>query len=116
VNLQYGDCKAEINEAYEKTGIAVKSVNEIDTFTNIDHLASLIQACDRVITIDNSTVHLAASMGKPTDLLLPYVTDWRWAGGENMAQWYDCLTVHRAPYGVHLKDCINNMVGDCFAS
>ena len=34
VNLQYGDCKKEIAEAFEKTGIAVKSINEIDTFTN----------------------------------------------------------------------------------
>jgi len=114
VNLQYGDCKQEIDEAYQKTGIAVKSVNEIDTFTNIDHLASLINSCDRVITIDNSTVHLAASMGKPTDLLLPFITDWRWCGGEKMPMWYDCLTVHRAPYGVHLKDCIGELVGECF--
>ena len=82
VNLQYGNCKAEIDDAYKKTGIAVKSVNEIDTFNNIDHLASLIHCCDRVITIDNSTVHLSASMGKQTDLLLPFVTDWRWCGGE----------------------------------
>ena len=62
VNLQYGDCKEEIFNAYQQTGIAVKSVNEIDTFTNIDHLASLIACCDRIITIDNSTVHLSASM------------------------------------------------------
>lgn len=114
VNLQYGDCKAEIEDAYQKTGIAVKSVNEIDTFTNIDHLASLIQACDRVITIDNSTVHLAASMGKPTDLLLPYVFDWRWAGGDDMPKWYDCLTVHRAIYGVHLKDDIDRLIKNAF--
>jgi len=116
VNLQYGDCKSEIDEAYHETGIAVKSVNEIDTFTNIDHLASLIQACDRVITIDNSTVHLAASMGKPTDLLLPFITDWRWCGGEKIPMWYDCLTVHRAPYGVHLKDCISDLIKGCFQS
>ena len=113
VNLQYGDCKDEIEDAYQKTGIAVKSVNEIDTFVNIDHLASLIQCCDRVITIDNSTVHLAASMGKPTNLLLPHVTDWRWCCGQKSALWYDELTVHVAPYGIHLKDCVNEMITEC---
>ena len=84
MNLQYGDCKDEIEQAYKDTGIAVKSVNEIDTFTNIDHLASLIQCCDRIISIDNSTIHLAASMGKPSDLLLPFITGlalvWRQIG------------------------------------
>lgn len=114
VNLQYGDCKDEIDQAYRETGIALKSVNEIDTFVNIDHLASLIQSCDRVITIDNSTVHLAASMGKPTDLLLPFVTDWRWCGGQKIPMWYDCLTVHKAPYGIHLKDCVTDLINDCF--
>ena len=114
VNLQYGDCSDEITKAFNKTGIAVKSVNEIDTFTNIDHLASLIQACDRVITIDNSTVHLSASMGKPSDLLLPYITDWRWCGGQKIPMWYDCLNVHKAPYGVHLNDCISTLIDECF--
>lgn len=114
VNLQYGDCKSEIQEAYAKTGIAVKSVNEIDTFDNIDHLASLIECCDRVITIDNSTVHLSASMGKRTDVILPFTTDWRWCGGKTIPMWYDCLTVHRADYGIHLKDCINRIVSNCF--
>jgi tetratricopeptide (TPR) repeat protein len=116
VNLQYGDCKDEIEQAYKDTGIAVKSVNEIDTFTNIDHLASLIQCCDRIITIDNSTLHLAASMGKPSDLLLPYITDWRWCGGKSDPVWYDCLKVHSAPYGVHLKDCIVDLIDDCFTN
>ena len=115
VNLQYGDCTQEIREAYDKTGIAVKSVNEIDTFTNIDHLASLIDCCDRVITIDNSTVHLSASMGKQTDLLLPFVTDWRWCGGQKKPMWYDCLTVHKAPYGIHLNKCIKRLINDCFS-
>lgn len=114
VNLQYGNCKEEIEQAYKDTGIAVKSVNEIDTFTNIDHLAALIQCCDRVITIDNSTVHLSASMGKPTDLLLPFITDWRWCGGEKSPMWYDCVTTHRAPYGYQLNQCIGDLIEACF--
>ena len=116
VNLQYGDCRAEIKEAHEKTGVAVKSVNEIDTFVNIDHLASLIQACNRVITIDNSTAHLSASMGIPTDILLPYVVDWRWCGEEHSSYWYDAVNLHRAPYGFSLKDSINDLVNQCFNS
>ena len=108
--------QSEIEQAYKDTGIAVKSVNEIDTFTNIDHLASLIQCCDRIITIDNSTLHLAASMGKPSDLLLPYITDWRWCGGRSEPVWYDSLNLHIAPYGVHLKDCIVDLIDDCFTN
>ena len=110
VNLQYGDCKAEIKKAYEETGIAVKSVNEIDTFSNIDHLASLIHCCDSVITIDNSTVHLAAAMGKPTNLLLPFITDWRWNCEQEKSIWYDHVNIQRAEYGLGLADCIEQMI------
>ena len=68
VNLQYGNCKAEIDDAY-KNWYSIKSVNEIDTFNNIDHLASLIHCCDRVITIDNSTAPLSI-YGKTNRLAL----------------------------------------------
>ena len=114
VNLQYGDNRDEIMEAYKATGIDVKSVNEIDTFENIDHLASLIQCCDKVITIDNSTVHLAGAMGKKTNLLLPYITDWRWLGGTQKPVWYDEVEIHKAPYGVSLKDAAPRLLHQIF--
>jgi tetratricopeptide (TPR) repeat protein len=40
--------------------------------------AAILDTLDLVITVDTAVVHLAASQGVPTWLLLPYVADWRW--------------------------------------
>jgi len=37
-------------------------------------LAALIDACDLIVTVSNSTAHLAAAMGKPTLILLAHHT------------------------------------------
>ena len=45
---------------------------------DIDGLSAKIEACDIVISIDNSTLHLAGSLNKDTIGLIPKVSDWRW--------------------------------------
>ena len=95
VSLQYGDTKEEIKNLFDTTGIAIKTVDQIDTFTDIDKLASLIACCDEVVTIDNSTVHLAAAIGVRTHLLLPFVCDWRWFAHQHGSLWYRDLNVYK---------------------
>ena len=107
VSLQYGDVSDEIKQAYEETGIAVKTINEIDTFNDIDLLASLISACDEVVTIDNSTVHLSAALGKTTHLLLPAVSDWRWLDGFEDCLWYKNLNIYKQPYETGWSDWLD---------
>ena len=95
VSLQYGDTKDEIKRLYETTGIAIKTIDQIDTFSDIDKLASLIACCDEVVTIDNSTVHLAAAVGVRTHLLLPSVCDWRWFAHHHGSLWYRDLNIYK---------------------
>ena len=52
--------------------------------------AALIQAVDIVITISNSTAHLAGALGKPTLLLLPSGKGqlWYWTEVDSHIPWY----------------------------
>lgn len=95
VSLQYGETKEEIQQLYTETGIQIKTVDQIDTFSDIDRLAALISCCDKIVTIDNSTVHLAAAIGVETHLLLPYVSDWRWHPIGQPSFWYKNLNIYR---------------------
>ena len=57
--LQYGDVEKEITQLRKKHNIKIEIINEVDLFNDIDGLASLIAACDEVVSIDNLNLHLA---------------------------------------------------------
>jgi Flp pilus assembly protein TadD len=77
VNLQYGDVSDELAQARD-AGFNIIEAPDLDTREDLDGLATLVAACDLVITIDNSTVHLGGALGQNQILLLPYYCDWRW--------------------------------------
>lgn len=61
--------------------------------------AALIASLDLVVSVDTSTAHLAATLGKPCWVLLPHHDpDWRWLLGRNDSPWYpDTMRVFLQP-------------------
>ncbi len=54
----------------------------------MDSFAAQIKALDLVISVDNSTVHVAGSLGVETWILQPFAGDWRWLRGNSKSCWY----------------------------
>lgn len=95
VNLQYGDVAEDVAELETDLGRGIATFGNIDNYTQLPLFAALIQACDRVVSIDNSTVHFAGAIGKTCDVLLPFSSDWRWGlTGDPVSYWYDSLRLH----------------------
>jgi hypothetical protein len=46
--------------------------------TDFAETAALVSCLDLVISVDTSVAHLAAALGRPTWILLPYLPDYRW--------------------------------------
>ncbi|MGN6648892.1 UDP-4-amino-4,6-dideoxy-N-acetyl-beta-L-altrosamine N-acetyltransferase [Trinickia sp.] len=67
--------------------------------TDFADTAALIAQLDLVVCVDTSTAHLAASLGKPCFVLLPYHDpDWRWLYGRTDSPWYPgTMRVFRQP-------------------
>jgi hypothetical protein len=65
---------------------------ELQDFTDT---AALIANLDLVISVDTSSAHLAAAMGKPVWLLNRFDTCWRWQLHRRDSPWYPTLTVFR---------------------
>ena len=95
VSLQYGDFVNEVKKLSTDYGIKVAQVTEIDNMNDIDGLAALISACDRIVSIDNITVHLAGALGKETKAFLPHACDWRWGQSSQDSYWYDSVQLYR---------------------
>jgi Flp pilus assembly protein TadD len=95
INLQYGDVSEEIERLNNEHGIEVIQLPEIDNTNDLDGLASLIMACDKVVSISNFSIHLAGALGKEAHVLLAYSSDWRWGQKPNSNYWYDSVCLHR---------------------
>ena len=67
----------------------------VDNQYDLDGLAALIQACDVVVSADNSTVHLAGALGQTVWVLLPFNADWRWLLGRDDSLWYPSAKLFR---------------------
>jgi ADP-heptose:LPS heptosyltransferase len=91
-SLQYGDHDALEGET---AGTPVVVDRTVDQRTNIDRVAAQIRAMDLVITIDNSTAHLAGALGVPTWVLLPFAPDWRWMLDRDNSPWYPTMRLFR---------------------
>jgi tetratricopeptide (TPR) repeat protein len=112
VNLQYGDVSEQISQVREKRGIKVAEVAGIDNRADIEGLADLIAACDHVVSIDNSTVHLAGALGIATSALLPLDPNWRWGLHGKKSYWYDSLTLYRQQNAGEWNDVLDELQSD----
>jgi len=65
VNLQYGDCAAELAEAKSKLGIEIWNPPGIDLKNDLDEVAALSVALDLVIGPANAATNIAAACGAP---------------------------------------------------
>lgn len=97
VNLQYGDVVNEIDNLFRDKNIAIKIIKELDLFQDLDSLASLIDACDFVVTTSNINAHIAGGLGKKTFLLAPFSSGkiWYWHEEDKISLWYPSIQIHR---------------------
>ena len=93
--MQYGDISEDINLLKFNSNVDLIQYEPVDNFNDLDGFASLIDACDFIITTDNSTIHLSSALGKKSFLLLPYVAEWRWSLDGADSLWYPSTRLYR---------------------
>lgn len=62
--------------------------------TNLDEMAAMVAACDCVVTVAQTLVHLAGAVGTPCHVLTPLYSSWRYGMGDTMP-WYGSVKLHR---------------------
>jgi tetratricopeptide (TPR) repeat protein len=112
VDLQYGDVEEEKESLLKDHGIEIHAVDDISNTNDIEDLFSLVSLCDFVISVSNSTVHIAGSIDKTCYQLLPYHQSdfsWYWHDDEKSI-WYPSVTNIRQTKMNSWRDPIESLV------
>jgi hypothetical protein len=93
VNLQRELRSSDADELKNAPGV----LHVGDALADLDDTAAVIALCDLVISVDTAVAHLAAAMGRPTWVLLPFSPDWRWTLDGEQSPWYPAARLFRQP-------------------
>lgn len=88
VSLQYGE-HAELTAVKNGYLYYPESVGK-----DIDELAAMTAACDMIVTVAQTLVHVAGAIGVPTHVLTPLHSSWRYGLTDTMP-WYGSVKLHR---------------------
>lgn len=92
VCLQYGDVRAELEEA-RAAGLDLSYWKQ--AVDDLDEFAALVCALDGVVTVCNTTVHYAGALGIPVWILAPQIPEWRYGMHWPTLPWYPQAHVFR---------------------
>lgn len=87
VNLQYGDCSAELARAKTQFGVEIWQPPGVDLKQDLDEVAALSCAVDLVIGFSNATFNIAAACGAPS-WLITIPGAWPRLGLSDRYAWY----------------------------
>ena len=93
VDLQYTDCRAEIDELRAATGVTVHSWNEVRA--DYEQAVALVTALDLVISVCTAVIHLGGALGTPVWVMAPYSPEWRYGIAGQEMPWYPSVRVFR---------------------
>ncbi len=110
VNLQYNASIEEIDQVRRKLGVTIYDDKKIDLFNDIDGLLNLAGACDFIVSIDNTTIHLTGAADINTHMLLSRPWDWRWLDGKNI--WYSSVQCYRQQEEVDRNSFLRKTIGE----
>lgn len=95
-SLQKGEpAESEIKEHGLKYWPSRNFLNYADELNDFSDTAALVEQLDLVISVDTSTAHLAAALGKPTWILSRFDSCWRWLLNRSDSPWYDSVRIYR---------------------
>lgn len=86
VNLQYGDCGAEIAWARDELGVTIHRPPGLDLRQDLEGVAALSSALDLVVGVSNASFNVAAACGAPAWLVA--ATDAWTTLGTGAYPWY----------------------------
>jgi len=91
ISLQKGPAALEIDQILPEIHLTDACSQDRD----LADTAAILESLDLILSTDSAVAHLAAAMGKPLWLLLPWQSDWRWMQHRPDTPWYPPVRLFR---------------------
>jgi ADP-heptose:LPS heptosyltransferase len=85
---------------------------KVDPLRDLESFAAQVAAMDLVVSVDNSTVHLAGALGVEVWTMLPTVPDWRWGLEGDRTRWYPTMRLFRQEQRGKWEPTISRVAGE----
>lgn len=112
VSLQYGDRSADLADVRGRIGVDIYVDPHIDQMKSLEEFAAQVSAVDLVVSITNTTVHMAGALGKPVWTMLPYMPDWRYQRTRPDTPWYPHMRLFRQTVSRQWRDVMDTVAGE----
>jgi len=84
-------------------------INLTESIHDFADTAAFVEQLDLVVSVDTAGAHLAAALGKPVCLLVPFAPDWRWLLMRSDSPWYPSMRLFRQKRPREWRTVINEV-------
>lgn len=109
VCLQYTDCQAEVDAFVKETGVDLKCYPWATLSKDYDDTAALVASLDRVVTMQQTALHIAGALGVKTLAAIPAFSQWRYGEKGSTLPWYKSVRLFRQKEGENWNRVIRDI-------
>ena len=97
VSAQYNDRNPWLDRDMEENGLI--KIDEESAGADLAEQAALFKAVDAVVTVQQSSVHVAGAIGAPCYAMIAHNPQWRYGMKGTTIPWYRSVQLFRKPEG-----------------
>lgn len=112
-NVQYTNENNLVDKFNKDHNVNINNLYDLDAFNDLYGLSKYLKSFDILLSISNTTAHLAAALGVPTMLLLPKSIGklWYWSNSiEDRSLWYSNVKIFRQTIQDNWDEPIINII------
>ena len=93
VNLQRKETESERAELIAGSQNPIAHCTQLND--DLMDMLAMVSILDEYVAVSNTNVHLRASVGRPSRVLVPFPPEWRWLNKGKQSPWYPDIPIYR---------------------
>ena len=112
INLQYDDCRVELEDVRTRTGVTIHVWPDIDLRQQLDEVAALITALDLTISVGTAVACMAGGLGRPIWQLTLTSAGECWTMGQHYCPWFPSMRLYERVWDQSWEEVLAGVARD----